>query len=233
MAVHCHCCETNQADLFMYTHIVLLSFYIYSDTVDYQMVYSDGNGQVYALGVVPHSHIAIVAYSTEDGEIMKQVIYCKNIDVEWTQIWGNLSVCIRFLLVTYTKKAGVLVEFSEFKLFFFRMCCLQISVEAPWISNVQESCTVIGKGMLICVDPSAASLYMLDLHADSEMTQVLLQVTKVNFSHFISENSNVIFFTTLKVLLFVYTFLAFFFNLLPFSPCSHSGLGLPLASIQF
>ncbi|XP_075898482.1 ER membrane protein complex subunit 1 [Nelusetta ayraudi] len=93
-----------------------------SDTVDYQMVYSDGNGQVYALGVVPHSHIAIVAYSTEDGEIIKQ-----------------------------------------------------ISVEAPWLSNVQESCTVIGKGMLTCVDPSAASLHMLDLHADSEMTQVLLQ----------------------------------------------------------
>lgn len=65
------------------------------------------------------------------------------------------------------------------------MCCLQISVEAPWLSNVQESCTVIGKGMLTCVDPSAASLHMLDLHADSEMTQVLLQVTKVNFSYFI------------------------------------------------
>lgn len=38
------------------------------------MIYSDGNGQVYALGVVPQSHIAIVAYSTEDGEIIKQVI---------------------------------------------------------------------------------------------------------------------------------------------------------------
>lgn len=45
--------------------------------------------------------------------------------------------------------------------------------------------------MLTCVDPSAASLYMLDLHADSEMTQVLLQVTKVNFSYFILQNNNV------------------------------------------
>lgn len=37
-------------------------------------MYSGGNGEVYALGVVPHSHIAIVAYSVEDGEIIKQVI---------------------------------------------------------------------------------------------------------------------------------------------------------------
>lgn len=37
-------------------------------------MYSGGNGEVYALGVVPHSHIAIVAYSLEDGEIIKQVI---------------------------------------------------------------------------------------------------------------------------------------------------------------
>uniref|UniRef100_A0A8C4EJ14 ER membrane protein complex subunit 1 n=1 Tax=Dicentrarchus labrax TaxID=13489 RepID=A0A8C4EJ14_DICLA len=43
-----------------------------SETVDYQSVYSDGNGEVYALGIVPHSHIAIVAYSVEDGEIIKQ-----------------------------------------------------------------------------------------------------------------------------------------------------------------
>lgn len=91
MAMHYHCCEKNQADLFMYLCKVLLYFYIYSDTVDYQMVYSDGNGQVYALGVVPHSHIAIVAYSTEDGEIIKQVIYRKSISVEWNV---NLGKCV-------------------------------------------------------------------------------------------------------------------------------------------
>lgn len=45
--------------------------------MDYQTVYSDGNGEVYALGIVPHSHIVIVAYSTEDGEIIKQVNYAK------------------------------------------------------------------------------------------------------------------------------------------------------------
>lgn len=67
------------------------------------MVYSDGNGQVYALGVVPHSHIAIVAYSTEDGEIIKQVIYTKYFGVEWnTNV--RVSVWISFLSVGYTKQ---------------------------------------------------------------------------------------------------------------------------------
>ncbi|XP_030624963.1 ER membrane protein complex subunit 1 [Chanos chanos] len=43
-----------------------------SDTVQYQTVYSGGNGEVFVLGVVPHSHIVVVAYSIEDGEILKQ-----------------------------------------------------------------------------------------------------------------------------------------------------------------
>lgn len=41
--------------------------------MDYQTVYSGGNGEVYVLGVVPHSHIAVVAFSVDDGEILKQV----------------------------------------------------------------------------------------------------------------------------------------------------------------
>uniref|UniRef100_A0AAY4DFX6 ER membrane protein complex subunit 1 n=1 Tax=Denticeps clupeoides TaxID=299321 RepID=A0AAY4DFX6_9TELE len=43
-----------------------------SDTVQYQTVYSSGNGDVFVLGLVPHSHIVVVAYNIEDGEIMKQ-----------------------------------------------------------------------------------------------------------------------------------------------------------------
>ncbi|KAI3357283.1 hypothetical protein L3Q82_015736 [Scortum barcoo] len=93
-----------------------------SETVDYQAVYSSGNGEVYALGVVPHSHITIVAYSLEDGEIIKQ-----------------------------------------------------ISVEALWLSNIQASCVVIGQGVLTCVDSPTLSLYMLDLHEQSQMTQIPLQ----------------------------------------------------------
>ncbi|KAK5863339.1 hypothetical protein PBY51_000377 [Eleginops maclovinus] len=93
-----------------------------SETVDYQAVYSGGNGEVYVLGVVPHSHIAIVVYSLDDGEIIKQ-----------------------------------------------------ISVEAPWLSNIQASCAVIGEGMLTCTDSATVSLYMLDLESQIEMTQIPLQ----------------------------------------------------------
>uniref|UniRef100_A0AAQ5XT59 ER membrane protein complex subunit 1 n=1 Tax=Amphiprion ocellaris TaxID=80972 RepID=A0AAQ5XT59_AMPOC len=95
-----------------------------TETVDYQAVYSDGNGEVYVLGVVPHSHIAIVVYSMEDGEIIKQV---------------------------------------------------NMSVEAPWLYNIQASCVVVGQGMLTCVDSAGVSFYMLDLHLQLQMTQVPLQ----------------------------------------------------------
>lgn len=60
-----------------------LSFYLYSETVDYQAVYSGGNGEVYALGVVPHSHIAIVVYSVEDGEIIKQVMWIYSSSIKY------------------------------------------------------------------------------------------------------------------------------------------------------
>ncbi|XP_035502165.2 ER membrane protein complex subunit 1 isoform X1 [Scophthalmus maximus] len=93
-----------------------------SDTVDYQVVYSGGNGEVYALGVVQHSHITIVVYSVEDGEVVKQ-----------------------------------------------------ISVEAPWLSDIQASCAVVDQGILTCVDSATVSLYMLDLHVQSQMTQIPLQ----------------------------------------------------------
>ncbi|XP_068601066.1 ER membrane protein complex subunit 1 [Brachionichthys hirsutus] len=93
-----------------------------SESVDYQALYSGGDGEVYTLGVVPHSHMAIVVYSAEDGEIIKQ-----------------------------------------------------ISVDAPWLSNIPSSCAVIGNGMLTCVDPVAVSLYMLDLNEESRMTQIPLQ----------------------------------------------------------
>uniref|UniRef100_A0AAX7TNY1 ER membrane protein complex subunit 1 n=1 Tax=Astatotilapia calliptera TaxID=8154 RepID=A0AAX7TNY1_ASTCA len=101
-----------------------------SETVDYQTVYSGGNGEVYALGIVPHSHIVIIAYSTDDGEIIKQ-----------------------------------------------------ISVEAPWLSNIVASCAVIGQGVLICVDSATPSLYMYNLNPnmdDLQMTQIPLQACSIN-----------------------------------------------------
>uniref|UniRef100_H3D366 ER membrane protein complex subunit 1 n=1 Tax=Tetraodon nigroviridis TaxID=99883 RepID=H3D366_TETNG len=93
-----------------------------SDSVDYQTVFSSGNGEVLVLGLVPHSHIAVAAFSVEDGEIIKQ-----------------------------------------------------ITVDTPWLSDIQSSCALIGKGRLICVDPAAVSLHMIDLHSETAMAQIPLQ----------------------------------------------------------
>ncbi|XP_063064520.1 ER membrane protein complex subunit 1 [Engraulis encrasicolus] len=95
-----------------------------SDTVQYQTVYSDGQGEVLVLGVVPNSHIVVIAYNIEDGEIMKQT-----------------------------------------------------SVEAPWMSSLEESCVVVGEGVLLCVDPITMSLYTLPLNSETmaDMNQILLQ----------------------------------------------------------
>ncbi|KAA0707045.1 ER membrane protein complex subunit 1 [Triplophysa tibetana] len=50
-----------------------------SDTVQYQSIYSEGNGLVFVLGLVPNSHVVIVEYKIEDGEIMNK----KSIRAAW------------------------------------------------------------------------------------------------------------------------------------------------------
>uniref|UniRef100_A0A674BIH6 ER membrane protein complex subunit 1 n=1 Tax=Salmo trutta TaxID=8032 RepID=A0A674BIH6_SALTR len=50
-----------------------------SDTVQYQAVYSGGEEEVYVLGLVPNSHLTIIAYSLEDGEIIKQ----RSVEAPW------------------------------------------------------------------------------------------------------------------------------------------------------
>ncbi|KAK7896703.1 hypothetical protein WMY93_022028 [Mugilogobius chulae] len=92
------------------------------DTVDYQSVYSAGTGEVFVLGLVPNSHITVVVYSLDDGEILKQ-----------------------------------------------------FTVEAPWLSDLQSSCSVVGKGMLTCVDQHTLSLNILDLHSQPNINQITLQ----------------------------------------------------------
>ncbi|XP_042333908.1 ER membrane protein complex subunit 1 isoform X2 [Sceloporus undulatus] len=44
-----------------------------SDLVQYQMVYSHGTGVVHVLGVASRSHLNVLTFSVEDGEIMRQV----------------------------------------------------------------------------------------------------------------------------------------------------------------
>ncbi|GAB1289146.1 ER membrane protein complex subunit 1 [Apodemus speciosus] len=43
------------------------------DSILYQMVYSYGSGVVWALGIVPFSHVNVVKFNVEDGEIVQQV----------------------------------------------------------------------------------------------------------------------------------------------------------------
>ena len=40
------------------------------------MVYSYGSGAVWALGIVPFSHVNVVKFNVEDGEIVQQVGLC-------------------------------------------------------------------------------------------------------------------------------------------------------------
>ncbi|XP_028920764.1 ER membrane protein complex subunit 1 isoform X6 [Ornithorhynchus anatinus] len=44
-----------------------------SDSVRYQLVYSRGTGAVQVLGAVPQSHVNILTFSVEDGEVIRQV----------------------------------------------------------------------------------------------------------------------------------------------------------------
>ncbi|XP_043846878.1 ER membrane protein complex subunit 1 isoform X2 [Dromiciops gliroides] len=44
-----------------------------SESVQYQMMYSYGSGVLWVLGVVPNSHLNIVSFHVEDGEMVQQV----------------------------------------------------------------------------------------------------------------------------------------------------------------
>ncbi|XP_054857363.1 ER membrane protein complex subunit 1 [Eublepharis macularius] len=50
-----------------------------SETVQYQLLYSYGTGVVFALGVSPQSHVNVLAFSVEDGEIAQQ----SRVEVPW------------------------------------------------------------------------------------------------------------------------------------------------------
>ncbi|XP_073731284.1 ER membrane protein complex subunit 1 [Misgurnus anguillicaudatus] len=95
-----------------------------SDSVQYQTVYSGGDGLVFVLGLVPNSHIVIVEYKIEDGEIMN-------------------------------KK----------------------TVEAAWMSSLENSCTIVSSGILLCVDQITQSLYTLPMQSaeQTELRQIHLQ----------------------------------------------------------
>ncbi|XP_012888868.1 PREDICTED: ER membrane protein complex subunit 1 isoform X2 [Dipodomys ordii] len=67
-----------------------------SDSIHYQMVYSYGSGVVWALGVVPFSHVNIVKFNVEDGEIVQQV----RVSTPWLQhLTGACGVVDEAVLV--------------------------------------------------------------------------------------------------------------------------------------
>ncbi|XP_025909423.1 ER membrane protein complex subunit 1 isoform X1 [Nothoprocta perdicaria] len=43
-----------------------------SESVQYQLLYSHGTGVIHVLGIVPQSHLNVLTFSVEDGEMMKQ-----------------------------------------------------------------------------------------------------------------------------------------------------------------
>lgn len=59
---------------------------------------------------------------------------------------------------------------------FLCLVYLQVAVEAPWLSDLGANCVVVGQGVLVCVDVATHSLYTLDLHLESQTTQIPLQV---------------------------------------------------------
>uniref|UniRef100_A0A4W5PAM8 ER membrane protein complex subunit 1 n=1 Tax=Hucho hucho TaxID=62062 RepID=A0A4W5PAM8_9TELE len=63
------------------------------DTVQYQAVYSGGEEEIYVLGVVPNSHLTIIAYSLEDGEIIKQH-YSISVTAVLMCVSGIRAVCV-------------------------------------------------------------------------------------------------------------------------------------------
>ncbi|KGL83409.1 ER membrane protein complex subunit 1, partial [Tinamus guttatus] len=44
-----------------------------SESARYQLLYSRGTGVIHVLGIVPQSHLNVLTFSVEDGEITKQM----------------------------------------------------------------------------------------------------------------------------------------------------------------
>ncbi|XP_069466496.1 ER membrane protein complex subunit 1 [Ambystoma mexicanum] len=80
-----------------------------SDTVNYQLAYSYGKGTIHVLGVVPQSHLNIVTFSIEDGEISKQV----RVAAPWmSALAGVCGVIDSGLLVCADKETQSLYSLS-------------------------------------------------------------------------------------------------------------------------
>uniref|UniRef100_A0AAZ3PKJ0 ER membrane protein complex subunit 1 n=1 Tax=Oncorhynchus tshawytscha TaxID=74940 RepID=A0AAZ3PKJ0_ONCTS len=87
-----------------------------SDAVQYQAVYSGGEEEVYVLGVVPNSHLTIIAYSLEDGEIIKQVTTLALVESSCVVVGQGVLMCVdpaTLALYTLPIQAEETPEFSQ------------------------------------------------------------------------------------------------------------------------
>lgn len=44
-----------------------------SESTQYELLYSRGTGVIHVVGIVPQSHLSVLTFSVEDGEITRQV----------------------------------------------------------------------------------------------------------------------------------------------------------------
>ncbi|NXU92653.1 EMC1 protein, partial [Xiphorhynchus elegans] len=67
-----------------------------SESTQYQLLYSRGTGVIHVLGIVPQSHLNVLTFSVEDGEIIKQV----RVAAPWLQsLEGSCAVVGEAVLV--------------------------------------------------------------------------------------------------------------------------------------
>ncbi|NXT28066.1 EMC1 protein, partial [Syrrhaptes paradoxus] len=62
-----------------------------SESTQYQLLYSHGTGVIHVLGIVPQSHLNILSFSVEDGDITKEVMLNygpKRVDLMLTNVSG-------------------------------------------------------------------------------------------------------------------------------------------------
>nr|CAI9695397.1 unnamed protein product [Rangifer tarandus platyrhynchus] len=124
-----------------------------SDSIHYQMVYSYGSGVVWALGVVPFSHVNIVKFNVEDGEIVQQV----RVSTPWLRsLTGACGVVDEAVLVCpdpSSRSLQTLALETEWELRQIPLQSLDLEFASgfqPWILPTQPS----------PVDPSRAQFFL-------------------------------------------------------------------------
>uniref|UniRef100_A0A8C0K418 ER membrane protein complex subunit 1 n=1 Tax=Canis lupus dingo TaxID=286419 RepID=A0A8C0K418_CANLU len=153
-----------------------------SDSIHYQMMYSYGSGVVWALGVVPFSHVNIVKFNVEDGEIVQQV----RVSTPWLQsLTGACGVVDEAVLVCPDPKVVLLLPGLRPSLILFLLAFQSLDLE--FASGFQPRVLPTQPNP---VDPSRAqfflqlspSHYALLHYRHGELTLLYSQAALVSFA---------------------------------------------------